>query len=64
MTKQEALDAMLAGNKVTHFKFEDNEYMFINKDGYIEFNDGTIITVEDLFLNEYKSVQDGYSIVE
>lgn len=64
MTKQEALDAMLAGNKVTHFKFEDNEYMFINKDGDIEFNDGTIITVEDLFLNEYKSVQDGYSIVE
>lgn len=64
MTKQEALDAMLAGNKVTHFKFEDNKYMFINKDGDIEFNDGTIITVEDLFLNEYKSVQDGYSIVE
>lgn len=64
MTKQEALDAMLAGNKVTHFKFEDNEYMFINKDGDIEFNDGTIITVEDLFLNEYKSAQDGYSIVE
>lgn len=64
MTKQEALDAMLAGNKVTHFKFEDNEYMFINKDGDIEFNDGAVITVEDLILNGYKTVQDGYSIVE
>ena len=44
MTKQEALNAMLAGNKVTHFKFEDNEYMFINKDGDIE------LTMEQLLL--------------
>lgn len=64
MTKQEALDAMLAGNKVTHFKFEDNKYMFINKDGHVEFSDGTVISAVDFFLNEYKSVQDGYSIVE
>lgn len=64
MTKQEALDAMLAGNKVTHFKFEDNKYMFINKDGHVEFSDGTVISAVDFFLNGYKSIQDGYSIVE
>lgn len=64
MTKQEALNAMIAGNKVSHFKFEDNEYMFINKNGYVEFSDGTVISAVDFFLNGYKSIQDGYSIVE
>lgn len=38
--------------------------MFINKNGYVEFSDGTVISAVDFFLNGYKSIQDGYSIVE
>lgn len=36
----------------------------LKKDGHVEFSDGTVISTVDFFLNEYKSVQDGYSIVE
>ena len=63
MSKQEALDALANGAKVTHRLFSENEWM-IRKGNILEFEDGC-----QLFINEFYHIrkgpnwETGYSII-
>lgn len=53
MTKQEAIDAMLQGKKVTHEHFTDNEWVKLNGHYEFEFEDGCRI-ICDTFWKDRK----------
>lgn len=62
MTKDEAIDAMKRGEKVTHRYFSNDEWMTI-KDGKIETEDGCRSTPFNFWLDRIGPPwQNGYSI--
>lgn len=62
MNKEQALQAMREGKKVTHTYFEEHEWMTIV--GYkIQLEDNVVISIEEFF--KYRDTEDwneGYSI--
>ena len=64
MTKKEAYQAMVSGLKVRHEYYSSNEYVFINKDGKIQTEDGCIHGKQfDEFWNIRQVWETGWSIV-
>lgn len=50
MTKAEAIAALKAGKKVSHYNFTPDEYVFINDKGEFEFEDGVSMPEADFWL--------------
>lgn len=50
LTKEEAIQAMLKGKKVTHKYFNDDEYMFMEDDLFV-FDDGMKLTQKEFWLS-------------
>lgn len=62
MTKQEAYQEMLAGHKMCHTHYTDDEFVFINENGEFETEDGyTHGGVNDEFWSIYQKWDDGWS---
>lgn len=62
MTKEEAIEAMNAGKKVTHRHFCKSEWMTI-RNGLIEFEDGVRCSMGEFWhFRKEECWQDGYSI--
>ncbi len=62
MTKQEAISAMLRGEKVTHDYFDDNEWMTM-EDGEIVLEDGVRCEPEEFWNYRQDAMyNDGYSL--
>lgn len=49
MTKEEAIQAMKDGKKVTHRYFTDDEYIFINEKGDIQTEDGAKVDPDEFW---------------
>lgn len=65
MTKQEAYAAMQQGRKVRHEYYSPEEYVFINKKGNLETEDGCDHGgIYDEFWGIYQKWQTGWSIYE
>jgi hypothetical protein len=63
LTKDEAIEAMLKGKKVTHLYFTDNEWTKLNGSFEIEFEDGVKINVDDFWKDrKMEGWQTGWSI--
>ena len=63
MTKQEAYEAMLAGKKVSHNYYSNDEYLMINKDGDFQTEDGfTHGGIFDEFWTKYQKWEDGWEL--
>ena len=61
MTKQEAYQEMLAGHKMCHEHYTDEEFVFINANGEFETEDGcTHGGVYDEFWSVYQKWEDGW----
>jgi hypothetical protein len=63
MTKLEAYQMMLAGCYVRHHNYEPEEYVFINKDGELETEDGYSHGGRfDEFWAVYQKWEDGWEL--
>lgn len=65
MTKQEAIQAMREGKKVTHRWFSHNEWMTIKAGNVLLLEDGCTCFIDEFF--SYRtdpSWEDGYSLFE
>jgi len=64
LTKEEAYKAMIAGHKVKHEGYSDEEYVFINKDDKFETEDGCIHGKRfDEFWSTIQKWEDGWSVI-
>jgi hypothetical protein len=65
MTKDEALQALDEGKKVSHYLFDDDEWMELCH-GLIVFEDGVNCTLEEFFNKDRQGEQweDGYKIFQ
>lgn len=64
MTKQEALEAMRNGKKVRHDYYTPDEFLFINKDGKFQTEDGCIHGYTgDEFWSVWQKWPDGWEVV-
>lgn len=64
MTKQEAIEAMKSGKKITHRYFDKADWMTM-VDGHIIFEDG--ISIEEYLFWQYRKTkgwEDGYEILQ
>ena len=65
MTKQEAIQAMREGKKVTHRWFSPNEWITIINNNTLLLEDGITISLERFFVyRTAPSWGDGYSLFE
>jgi len=63
LTKQEAIQLMQEGKCITHRHFSPSEWMRMNKNGKILFEDGVECSVNEFFLwRKGESWESGYSI--
>lgn len=51
MTKQEAIQAMKSGKKVTHRYFTPDEYLFMNIENEYTFEDGVSCSAQEFWKN-------------
>ena len=65
ITREEAFELMRQGKKMSHTLFTSDEWMIINDEGLIQFEDGIMISLETYnFGRAGKEWNDGYVIVE
>ena len=65
MTKQEAIEAMREGKKVTHRYFSSDEWMTIKAGNIITFEDGGSGFINEFFDDRIDSSwEEGYSLFE
>lgn len=63
MTRQEAYEAMLRGDKVRHDNYSSDEYLMINKYGDFETEDEyTHGGIFDEFWTKYQKWEDGWEL--
>lgn len=63
MTKQEAIEAMKNGAKVTHRYFSEDEYIKFSEDGRIETEEGYLCAPSLFWIDRRgEAWQDGWSI--
>ena len=65
LTREEALQAMMAGNVVRNTLYSKDEYLFINEEGDFETEEGYVHGgIYDEFWSKYQIFPDGWSITE
>jgi hypothetical protein len=64
MTREEALQAMIGGEKVTHQYFSDDEFIYMKGNNIYDENDFNMKTVNDEFwiIRKTEMFDDGWSI--
>lgn len=62
MTKSEAYEEMQKGNKIRHEYYSPNEYLFINRQGRIETEDGYTHSRFGNFWMKIQKWENGWSV--
>lgn len=64
MTKEQAIQAMREGKKITHRYFATDEWMTIEHGNIITFEDGNLEYINDFFAIRTNGWDEGYSIID